>query len=131
STTQTVDARSRDRDRISRQIFRDYVAVAIVNDAAWGRQRNRPQPIFLGLHHVLLVLHDLCLEERADEQYEAEAKRERAHSRAAGDVVRMKAHAGVGSSRGRIMNSNSTPTAAVTAADSGDHSNSCCSTSTP
>src|SRR3954462_3958146 len=97
----------------------------IVDHTARRRQRYRPEPILFGLHHVLAVLNYLCFEERAAEEQESNNQRQRAHSGAAGDIIRMEAHAELGSSRGRIMNSNSTPTAAVTAAESGDHNSNC------
>src|SRR5947207_2689970 len=126
-----VDTRRRNRNRIRRKILGDYLAVPIVNDAARRWQRYRAQTVFFRLHHVLLVLDYLRIEERADQQQESDSECQRAHSGPASDVIRMKAHAGAGSSSGRIMKSNRTPTAAVTAAESGDQSSSCWSSSTP
>src|SRR4051812_25164507 len=105
--------------------------MAVVDDAARSRKRDRTQAVLLRLHHVLLVLQHLRSEKRSDQQQESDKKSHRAHSRSPGDVVRMKAHAGVGSKSGLIRNSNRTPTAAVTAAESGDHSSSCWRSSTP
>src|SRR5665213_1178513 len=104
---------------------------SVVDDPARSGQRQRTQTILLRLQLVAIVLEHLRVEERAHQRQDDRTESERRNARAAGDVVRMNAHAGDGSRNGRIRSRTMTPAIAVAAAESGDHNTNCCTRSIP
>ena len=126
-----VFGRAQQGHRVRRKIFRDHVVLAIVDDPAWRGQRDLAQPVLLRLQRVPLVLQHLRVEEAAQEHGHQHHDENGADPGAARYVVRMEAHAVDGSTRGRITTSSTTPASAVTAAESGDHSINCWTSSIP
>ena len=51
------------RYRVARDVLGDYVTSAVVDDASWRGERNRPQPVRLRLQLILAVPEDLRAEE--------------------------------------------------------------------
>src|SRR6185437_10303148 len=117
---QGIRGRTEQQYGVARDVFRDDMIVAAVNDAARRRQRHLPQPVLLRLERVAGILEDLCAEKGREQQHEQDDESPRRHARTACEVVGMKAHVGDARRMGRSSISVSRPKIAVTTPLSGD-----------
>src|SRR4029079_10071540 len=129
--SQGVFALREQRDRIADDVLSDRLVVAVEDSSARRRGRNLPQSVLLGLHERFLIADHLRAEERAQQEDQDARDDDARRSATPDDVVRMEAHAVRISMSGRRIDSAITPATAVTAADSGDHTNSCIASSAP
>ena len=114
---QRVFVRRREqRDSITRHVLGEHLAVAVGDNAARRRQRDRTQPVGLGLELVLGMLEDLRAEKHDDQRHPRPPHDQADQPQPALEQVRMeRAHASLSRTAMRrpTSQSTSTPAAAV------------------
>ena len=90
-STQRILRLRQHRDGISDDVLRDDLSLSVVDRATRGRDRHFAQPVLLRHQHPLLIAENLRPEKCADQEENQPGADDRRGTRAARDVVGMKA----------------------------------------